>query len=284
MPRPCVHCRLPALLPRTPQVRALPCDAYRTWVHAPVHGAPRFFADPALEACTRTPWWLVPVLWLPLAAALAAPSAAALGAGQAIALLAGGVLTWHVLEYAVHRWVFHGLLPRPGQGAGGWRAAAHFALHGCHHKAREEVEEGGRGRRGGWASGWARPAAVANPPPPASLLPQFPEDEGRLVFPPLPAAFLAAGVRAVLGAALPPAAATVLFAGGLCGYVAYDVGHYWMHHQGLKGSGRSAPRWARRLRALHLAHHTARPDALFGISSSWVDALCGTDRGRLRAA
>ena len=43
---------------------------YHKWVHTPeVSDAPlRFFENDWAEAATRTPWWLVPCVWLPLAA------------------------------------------------------------------------------------------------------------------------------------------------------------------------------------------------------------------------
>ena len=42
---------------------------YMEWVHIPeVTAEPlRFFGNPVMEALTRTKWWLVPLVWLPIA-------------------------------------------------------------------------------------------------------------------------------------------------------------------------------------------------------------------------
>lgn len=60
--------------------------------------------------------------------------------------------------------IFHSMPSRP------WAVAAHFALHGCHHK--------------------------------------FPRDASRLVFPPLPAAVAATAVYGALRTCLPQAGAS----------------------------------------------------------------------------
>ncbi|PNH10880.1 Fatty acid 2-hydroxylase 1 [Tetrabaena socialis] len=104
--------------------------AYWTWVHEPEPGQPRFFGSALVESISKTPWWLVPLLWLPLftyclAAAVAwrrVPPLAAAG----LALL--GVLGWQLLEYLIHRFIFHAELnSRLG-------ITFHFLFHGCHHK------------------------------------------------------------------------------------------------------------------------------------------------------
>lgn len=41
---------------------------YTKWVESPVPGHPRFFKNSLAEAVTKTPWWVVPLVWLPLAA------------------------------------------------------------------------------------------------------------------------------------------------------------------------------------------------------------------------
>ncbi|KAG7674078.1 putative Dihydroceramide fatty acyl 2-hydroxylase FAH2 [Nannochloris sp. 'desiccata'] len=41
---------------------------YMDWVESPVPGQPRFFESNWAEAVTKTPWWVVPLLWLPVVA------------------------------------------------------------------------------------------------------------------------------------------------------------------------------------------------------------------------
>ncbi len=39
-----------------------------------------------------------------------------------------GMFIWQVMEYAIHRFVFH------REPSGYWGVTVHFLLHGCHHK------------------------------------------------------------------------------------------------------------------------------------------------------
>ena len=91
--------------PLVAQAMAMTRAGYETWVHEPAYGrVGRLFAADALEALTVTPVWVVPLLWLPVAAALMAgyfatsPSAVATAATAVVALL-----LWSLTEYALHR-------------------------------------------------------------------------------------------------------------------------------------------------------------------------------------
>lgn len=143
---------------------------YLAWVHTPYYFRggveARLFASPALERLTKSPWWVVPMLWLPVAAAFWAPYAAsgAATAGGAALLAAAGLVYWSLLEYGLHRLVFHidGALPPRAPVL----MTLHFLAHGVHHRV--------------------------------------PMDRNRLVMPPAAAAVIAAGVYTVLHACLPP--------------------------------------------------------------------------------
>lgn len=68
----------------------------------------------------------MPLLWLPVAALLARRALrAGLPFGPVVALAAGGVVLWQLIEYSLHRWLFH-VVPST-------RLAilAHFLMHGC---------------------------------------------------------------------------------------------------------------------------------------------------------
>ncbi|CAN1290284.1 Dihydroceramide fatty acyl 2-hydroxylase FAH2 [Linum perenne] len=43
-------------------------EAYDEWVHQPIvsREGPRFFANDVMEALTRTVWWAIPAIWLPV--------------------------------------------------------------------------------------------------------------------------------------------------------------------------------------------------------------------------
>lgn len=104
--------------------------AYWAWVGRPEKGHPRFFSSSLLERCTKTPWWVVPCLWAPVYVAVAAHARAAYAwpLPHLAALLALGVVLWQLLEYAIHRFVFHA--PCTSY----WGITLHFLFHGCHHK------------------------------------------------------------------------------------------------------------------------------------------------------
>ncbi|GFR43589.1 hypothetical protein Agub_g4686 [Astrephomene gubernaculifera] len=103
---------------------------YSAWVHAPEPGQPRFFRNHLLEACSKTPWWVVPLVWLPLFTycLACAVNRHGLPLPVAISLALVGVVGWQLLEYVVHRFVFHANLKSP------LGCTFHFLFHGCHHK------------------------------------------------------------------------------------------------------------------------------------------------------
>ena len=263
-----------------PQVGALG-DRYVAWVHRPNADASplRFFESDWAEAATRTPWWLVPLVWLPIAAYAAfvgcrlamdgrTGDLGGFGFGDGsfgdglfggvwlrwmclVSAWVAGYWFWGVLEYAFHRFAFH---RAPTSSVG---ITLHFLMHGCHHKA--------------------------------------PADACRLVFPPAAAApviwFFRRAFRSVIGGYLGAgeAASALFFSGCLTGYVAYDCVHYFLHHWDfdpgtLERAGVGFTDWVtdwvtRRLRAArstHMAHHYDDSARSFGITSGMFDRAFGT--------
>ncbi|GAQ93434.1 Fatty Acid 2-hydroxylase [Klebsormidium nitens] len=104
---------------------------YDAWVHQPIvsRAHPRFFHSHILEFLSITPWQAIPAVWLPVVAAL---QRAAHRAGLALpthaACVAGGLLLWTLLEYSLHRFLFH------QKTSSYWFNTLHFLLHGVHHK------------------------------------------------------------------------------------------------------------------------------------------------------
>lgn len=113
---------------------------------------------------TRTVWWAIPTIWLPVVCYVLSISAQrGLTFPQIGLIVAFGVLTWTLLEYTLHRFLFHiktksyWLVQYPWLcnienrvSSQSWfyfiwfetvfffpffRAnTAHYLLHGCHHK------------------------------------------------------------------------------------------------------------------------------------------------------
>lgn len=105
--------------------------AYDAWVHRSIKpgGSLRLFRSEVLEVMTHVPWWLVLVIWLPVIAALLTLAAAWQGLRAAtVAWLAlAGLGGWTLLEYLLHRFLFH-WKPQGRMGR-----TFHFLIHGIHH-------------------------------------------------------------------------------------------------------------------------------------------------------
>eukprot|EP00884_Botryococcus_braunii_P017448 jgi/Botrbrau1/4387/Bobra.105_2s0033.1 len=204
-------------------------EHYTRWVHRPVSGQPRFFRSGVMECLSKVRWWIVPLVWGPILAGIILQCLIARQARTMAmaATFASGILLWQLMEYSIHRFLFH-IEPRSQVAI-----TLHFALHGCHHK--------------------------------------YPWDKERLVFPPIPAALVAAVVYCVTQALLPKGLALPMFAGILAGYLAYDCIHYAIHHGGL-------PRipYLMELRQAHLSHHFHDSTSGYGISSTLYDIFLGT--------
>lgn len=129
---------------------------YLQQVHQPrhLHESARLFGPDILEMCTRTEWWVVPMIWGPITVYLflrsmfqfTAPlpnffsnaslpvSYIGLVPGDAIAKTLGcffvGNVIWTILEYVMHRFLFHidEFLPDTPT-----FILLHFLMHGIHH-------------------------------------------------------------------------------------------------------------------------------------------------------
>ncbi|KAH8518249.1 hypothetical protein H0E87_000194 [Populus deltoides] len=79
-------------------------ETYEEWVHQPIvsREGPRFFENDFMESLTRTVWWAIPSIWLPVVCYCVLKSAKMGHALPEIALMVGNT--------------------------------AHYLLHGCHHK------------------------------------------------------------------------------------------------------------------------------------------------------
>jgi len=106
-------------------------ESYQEWVHQPIVSkeGPRFFENEFLEFLTRTVWWVVPIIWLPVVCWSVSISMRMGHELPEVALLiATGILIWTLVEYTLHRFLFH------IETKSYWANTAHYLLHGCHHK------------------------------------------------------------------------------------------------------------------------------------------------------
>ncbi|KAI0765336.1 oxidoreductase [Fomes fomentarius] len=232
---------------------------YLQQVHQPRHvpESPRLFGPWYLEIFTRTAWYVVPIVWLPIAAYLfvrslvqfslgshslppflvdpAAPLQALAAGRISLAALAYAVpafflgnIVWTILEYVFHRFLFHidALLPDHPAGL-----TLHFLMHGIHH--------------------------------------YLPMDRLRLVMPPVLFTFLSTPMTQLAHLLFPTAMANAVIAGAFVFYVLYDVMHYALHHTRL-------PAYVNEMKKYHLAHHYKNFDLGFGVTSKIWDYVFNT--------
>ncbi|KAL4399179.1 fatty acid alpha-hydroxylase [Malassezia pachydermatis] len=220
-------------------------EFYLEQVHIPRHRKEPATLMPFafLEVFTLTPWYVIPMLWLPIAAVFFFKSvmqfqaqfteggwaaSSALAYSSTLACYVFGVAFWTFLEYLFHRFLFHmdNYLPR-------YQVCymLHFLLHGIHHF--------------------------------------LPMDRYRLVMPPVLFAILSFPMLLLAHAVLPTAWANGVIAGSYSMYVVYDTMHYAMHHTRL-------PEYIRKQKRYHLEHHYKNYELGFGVTSPIWDFVFGT--------
>lgn len=105
-------------------------EKYDAWVHTPdmTSEPQRFFESDFLEFFSGTYWWVVPLVWLPLAYAATAAAIGSLQPTTCGVFFALGALFWSLMEYSLHRVLFH------HEPKTYWAITVHFLFHGCHHR------------------------------------------------------------------------------------------------------------------------------------------------------
>jgi 4-hydroxysphinganine ceramide fatty acyl 2-hydroxylase len=90
----------------------------------------KYFDNTVLEFFSKSPWYTVPILWIPLLLIqlVLAVKVGVSWMGLPMYLLIGG-LSWCLLEYTLHRFIFHMKTKSFGMNI------LHFCLHGYHHIA-----------------------------------------------------------------------------------------------------------------------------------------------------
>ncbi|XP_011305097.1 fatty acid 2-hydroxylase isoform X2 [Fopius arisanus] len=211
-------------------------DRYWEWVNLPVNRPIRLFKSNILEMLTVTPWYLVPLVWIPiciyflcLGVSIEISSPTVSSICKILLAFSWGFLLWTFLEYTLHRKLFH-MKPPPDSKI---LISLHFLLHGLHHKA--------------------------------------PFDDRRLVFPPLPAIFLAFILYNLYEMIFPVFMLNIVASGTMTGYLCYDLMHYYLHH-----GAPNADTYLYTMKRYHNYHHFSHHDEGFGISSKLWDYIFGS--------
>ncbi|KND94430.1 Ceramide very long chain fatty acid hydroxylase SCS7 [Tolypocladium ophioglossoides CBS 100239] len=173
-------------------------EFYLDQVHRPRHykgGASAPLFGNFLEPLTKTPWWLIPSLWMPCVFYGTYLAGQGLNSVTSTASYwAFGLFLWTFIEYCLHRFLFHldDYLPDNRVGI-----TAHFLLHGIHH--------------------------------------YLPMDKYRLVMPPVLFVVLATPFWKLAHVVFSHNwyAGTAVYCGGIFGYICYDMTHYFLHHENL---------------------------------------------------
>jgi 4-hydroxysphinganine ceramide fatty acyl 2-hydroxylase len=108
-------------------------DFYIEQVHIPQHvkGSAPIFGHPALEVFTKTPWWVIPMVYIPIVGLCLSIAVADNMHPFAIgSWFAAGILLWTFIEYSLHRFLFHVDEYLPDNTL---CITLHFLLHGIHH-------------------------------------------------------------------------------------------------------------------------------------------------------
>ena len=157
--------------------------------------SPRMFENDFIDGFSRIPFWIVPVIFVPITIGLLYWSLALVGVPWYAAALqfAAGFVTWTLAEYWLHRMFFH-WEPKTW-----WGPRMHFIIHGVHHQ---------------WFQDRMR---LVMPPAVALAL-------GVLFF----GGYY--GLALLAAPVLAPTWVTAFFAGKVVGYMNYDLTHYYLHH------------------------------------------------------
>ena len=130
------------------QVHKLGKD-YMKWVHSPVNRELKLFDSNFVEFFSKTPWYVIPLVWLPVIMILSVISMMELhgtlsgsvktqngnlhymsSLGLFGVCFSSGIPLWTLVEYALHRYLFHIDVKEDSP----LLITLHFFLHGLHHK------------------------------------------------------------------------------------------------------------------------------------------------------
>ncbi|ETE60597.1 Fatty acid 2-hydroxylase, partial [Ophiophagus hannah] len=124
-------------------------EKYDEWVHQPVDRPIRLFHSDLMEFLSRATWYIVCIFWLPVVFFLSWHCYTTLAQGKTrlfssftsayavpvhkdcfLLLFVLGILAWSLVEYLIHRFIFHMNPPASNY----YLITLHFLMHGQHHK------------------------------------------------------------------------------------------------------------------------------------------------------
>lgn len=180
--------------PIVPQIFKLSKDEYTlvTSDYICGHTVYTFFSSPLLEVLSRTVWWVVPLVWIPVAGLLGyiAHDYYKISYAESVGRFLLGLFFWTFFEYLIHRFIFH--FPEKLLFDSHLVRLFHFLVHGVHHT--------------------------------------FPMDPLRLVVPPALFVILAIPLYFLSLLLFTYRFVHTVMPGVLVGYVTYDLTHYSTHH------------------------------------------------------
>jgi len=114
--------------PMLPQVMKMG-PYYDPWLHTTSTKRIRIFESDYLEKLSFWPWWYIYILWTPLVSTWLYRSAVVHDNGVIYTFLCffSGTFSWAIVEYIIHRFIFHIHTATP------LGNAFHFFAHGIHH-------------------------------------------------------------------------------------------------------------------------------------------------------
>jgi len=208
----------------------------------------RLFDGAFFEACSRTKWWMIPMIWVPVLLYIFYlalfvdyeshtfldkyimvnhPDFSPVIVGLFTLL---GIGLWTFGEYMLHRYAFHfeKVLPENP-----YFFYLHFIIHGIHHT--------------------------------------IPMDPDRLVFPPALGIITFFPLYGLITFLFPGNIGRLLFAGFGIGYIGYDMTHYFIHH------GTPKMEHFKEMKKYHHKHHYIDGDRGYGITSKFWDKVFNTE-------
>ncbi|KAK8129888.1 hypothetical protein PG999_002268 [Apiospora kogelbergensis] len=166
-------------------------EFYLDQVHRPRH----YKGGASAPLVCLTPWWVVPLIWFPPVAYGTYISREGLTGWDQVAIYWFlGLFLWTIVEYILHRFLFHLDHYLPDNRAG---LTLHFLLHGVHHYLPMDKYR-----------------LVMPPTLFAALATPFYKLAHAVFY-------------------WNWHVATAVFCGGIFGYICYDCTHYFLHHQNL---------------------------------------------------
>ncbi|KAI3466889.1 hypothetical protein Pfo_023552 [Paulownia fortunei] len=221
-------------------------EAYEEWVHQPIVSkeTPQFFANGVIEFLTRTRWWAIPLIWLPVVCWFVSSSVKiGIPPHHLAPTVVAGIFIWTLLEYSLHRFLFH--IKTKGYWFG-----KHSSLPDSWLPSQAPNGRTPTCFPSCCNSNFTRACTF-------SIASDF-------------SVFLSSQFWNLIRLLEPASYSPALFGGGLLGYVIYDCTHYYLHH------GKPLRGVSYQLKRFHMNHHFRIQDKGFGITTDFWDRIFGT--------